>query len=1236
MRRWPSLMVIMMLFATTLVGSGLLQAAPASSTNLAHLAVEYSEHPLGIDTQVPQFSWQMQAPAGAHGIAQSAYRIEVRDPDGRIAWDTGKVAGEISVGIEYAGSPVQATTRYDWELTVWDQDNHPVTGSSWFETGLMNPAPDLAAWDGATWIGGGDNDLVFYSHDLAVFKMRFTVQLDQASRSTRAGFVFGANDSRLMDKNKNIYGMATGRNGNYLTLELDISPVDGSRQGLARLNVYRVGYHPDDSPARPLFSIDVPQAIINANNKYEPHDVYLESDFGVVSLYIDGTDAEHRLTNPEATGRRGGGFNLNPVGRGNNYISFPMVADIGFAAGARQQARFSDVRITHYRYPSNTLFAEDLTAPGYHGIFTDRLGDARSGLTIRDGAYLISGGRTGTFVTADPSRNAMPILRTEFQTASKKIQKARLYATARGIYEMYINGQRVGDRYFAPGLTQYNRTQMYQTYDVTDMIRAGGDNAVGAWLGQGWWSGNVTYTGSNWNFFGDRQSLLAKLVITYTDGSRDVITTTPGTWTYYNDGPIRYGSFFQGEVYDATREAAVDGWSTPRYDDSGWQDAVEVPLEGTAYLGPPTRFEGNTETFTYDSLSILGQIGENPGIAVTLKPKSVQEVRPGVFVYDMGQNMVGVPRIDIANGTAGDTLTLRYAEVLYPDLKEYGGNVGMIMLENIRAALAQDQYIMKGGPEVIQPRFTFHGYRYLEITGMDTPLPLNAIRGIVISSVKDLSSHYETSNKLVNRLWENITWSFRGNFLSIPTDCPQRNERMGWGGDINVFSRTATYLGDVGPFLRRHVRALRDLQGADGRFGNIAPIGGGFGGTLWGSAGIVVAWEAYQQFGDQAMLRAHYPAMKKYMAYLDSRIDQDTGILTEGPLGDWLSPEGNKNDNSLLWTAYHMYDLDIVARAAGILNKPEEAAYFRKRYAERKAFFNRTYVDPETHKTLHSGFQSGFGHGGGNASGTNDTAKEDSVTFVDTQASYAVPLALGAFNDANKPYAEQQLANTVRRVNTDDAGVVRPWYSLMVGFIGTASINEALSESGNDEAAYRLLEQDSYPSWLYPVLNGATTIWERLNSYTVEDGFGGNNSMNSFNHYSFGSVGAWMYNYSLGIQRGEEGVAFKHFVLKPSPDPTGVMNWAKGYYDSMYGRIASEWRAENRRLVYRTTVPANTTATLYLPAGSESEVTESGHPASESAGIRFVRMAGGRAEYELGSGSYEFSVPYEPFTGAYR
>ncbi len=1190
-----------LMMVVCLLTAGVLDARAASVRNLQ---VEYRRTPLGIDVAAPRFSWQIDAAAGERAVSQAAYRIDVADSAGARVWESGKVEGDRSVHIVYAGSPLRAATRYTWTVTVWTRAGATLSGSSWFETGLMDPSP--AAWSGAAWIGGADHDLVLYAHYLSVFDLSFTVAV--APGSARASFVYGANDRRMMDRFKNVFQLQRAKDESYIRLELDVSAVDAAPDGLARLNVYRVGYTPTDDPARPMKSFAIDRAVIHAGNAHAAHSVGVRSAFGTIALTIDGSTTFAGAPPPAAApggfgrGTAPNAVNLNPMGQGGDYLPFGLLCDIGFAVDPGQTATFSDVTVRHTRAPGHVLFREDLTAEPYKGIFTDAV-KTNAGLSIAGGQYAVTGGASGVFVARDPSRNAMPMLRTTFATTAKPIRSARLYVTARGIYEIYLNGTRVGDDYYNPGLSQYDITHFYQTYDVTKSVGPGA-NVLGAMLGEGWWSGLLSF-GSIWNHFGDRQSLLAKLVVTYADGTSDTVTTNDRTWKYFGRGPIVYSSLDAGEVYDATRDAAVAGWASAAYDDRQWTPAVVVPLAGTTF-----------DALTFDRLSLVGQIGETAGVFRALSAKSVKEVRPGVFVYDLGQNIVGVPRISLANGRAGATITLRYAEMLYPDLPASGKNVGLIMTENYRAALSQDVYTMKAGPQVFQPRFTSHGFQYIEITGLDRALPLDAVQGVAISSVRALTAEYKTSSAKVNQLWSNLVWSNVDNFLTIPTDCPQRNERMGWSGDINVFARTATYVSNANQFLTRHMYAMRDVQAPSGRFADIAPVGGGFGGVLWGSAGIVVPWETYLQYGDRGLLERHYPAMVAYVAYLAGTVDPKSGLVGDAVLGDWLGPQNDALGSPYLANAYFAYNLGIMARVAGVLGKAEDAASYREQFERRKAHFNATFVNADK-KTLATG-SGGFG-GPRRPSGAAPEFR-----LADTQTSYAVGLGMGVFNDDLVPQMVTNLADAVTRENKDDGGVVRPAYSLMTGFIGTSWISKALSQHGQSELAYRLLHNHTYPSWLYAIDQGATTIWERLNGYTVENGFGGNNSMNSFNHYSFGAVGQWMLAHSLGIER--EAPGFKTFILQPEPDPTGVMTKAEGYYDSMYGRISSAWRVEGPTLTYTATVPANTTATLYLPTSSAESVKEGGRDLRFVAGVTFIRFERGKAVYALQSGSYVFTA----------
>ena len=961
----------------------------------------------------------------------------------------------------------------------------------------------------ARWIGTDQS--VLYAQYLPQFKLSFTVQLDQKSRTDKVAVLFGGNDRRLMSKAMNIFGVERAADESYIKVELLTGGVP------ARLNVWRVGY--TTAGTELLKTFDIPADIIGKNNRYEPHTISIDCCLGNTDFYIDG--------------RRIGHAGLNPIGNGGDFIAFPQLADIGYEMEAGQVAVLSDIKVQNLRSPHGTLY-EDKTARkiGHKKKAEKRL--------------------------FDPSSGGMPVLAYSFSLKNKVVQSATLTASARGIYHATLNGLPVSQEYFAPGLSQYNKTHYYQTYDVLRMLdtTVGQPNELRVELSEGWWAGGMTYSGGNWNFFGDQLAFIARLAVRYADGDSTIIITDPDTWKVSTDSYIKYASMFQGEVQNLTIRQ-------PK-----WEQAQDMTLDGHL----PS--EGGGTMPRVDDYSAFKFMPSTTAVLPfdTVTAQSMTSPSVGVFIYDMGQNLAGVPLVRLPK--MDGEVTFRYAEVLYPDLPEYAGKAGTLMLENIRAAMAQDHCTVSAaaGEYTFSPRATLHGYRFLEISGIEKPLPLEDVRSIVLSSVHQFTADFECSNPLVNRLWENIKWSMLANFISIPTDCPQRNERMGWSGDISVFSRTAVYMADVDAFLRKHMQAMRDVQLPDGRFPDVAPVGGGFGGLLWGSAGITVPWECWMQYADKALLEEHYPAMQAYIDYIESHyIDRQTGLLVQerqwGDLGDWLGLEDGKNDKSLLFEAYYIYDLTIMQRTALLLGHTDDAARYGAMLSHRKQFFIDTYIDAATGQTIASDY---------------DPRRKGQL--IDIQGSYVLPLAFDIVEGELKQKMLDNLVRTIERQNTTDDGTLCPPYSLMTGFITTAWISRALSDNGRTDVAYRLLQQESYPSWLYPVTQGATTIWERLNSYTHTNGFGGNNSMNSFNHYSFGAVGQWLLSRVLGIERDESRPGFEHFILRPEPDPTGQMTHARGHLDTRFGRIESSWQTDDDGSVhYEFTIPQGTTATLILP-----------------------------------------------------
>ena len=1138
----------------------------------AVLHIEHEDAPLCVETERPVFSWYLEA--SERGCRQCSYRLAVTTRSG-LVWDTGEVESR-DMTAEYTGLPIPPETACAVTLTVRDNFGRTAEAAASFRTGLFAAGFDDPVWAGARWIGTGTRDL--RADALFVYDLSCALTLTEADA---AGILFGADDPRLMDGNKNILGTQAAPGESYFYLRLDASPI--AKGEAARAEIYRVGYTSADSTERPLHALPVPAEILNADNRRAEHRLQIRCINSMADVYLDGVQLNPRPA--DATPFASSALNLSPREGGNDFTCFGALCHIGVRA-EEGSAVFRDLKVRHFRKPGSVLWQTYETAE-----------------TVRGERRF------------DPTLSGMPMLRREFD--AEKIARATLAITARGVYEATINGQKVGSDWLAPGLTQYTKTHTYQVYDVTSLLREG-RNAIGVALGEGWWSGPISFAGENNNYFGDMQSVIAKLTIEKADGSRKIVVTDE-SWQASTQGHICHAGLFQGQVCDA--RLVKRGWAEPGYPES-WNPAVAIELsEENAALGViPGPF--GPQDMTHAPNACRGQIGGGVKCVEKLPAIAVTEPRPGVFLYDFGQNIAGVPEIAFPAGKDAH-VTLRYGEIIYPELPEYEAQRGMLMVENLRAAHVTDEVILGDEPYRFCPQFTFHGFRYMELTGLGAPLPLEAVSAMALSSAQHLTADYHTSDSAVNRLFQNICWSLRDNFISIPTDCPQRNERMGWSGDLSVFSRTAVTLTDADAFLRRHMIAMRDLQREDGMFPDIAPVGGGFGGILWGSAGMTVPWEAYLQYGDKRLLEENYDAMVRYMDFLSAHIDPDTGLQTAGELGDWLGPQNGKTENGLLWMAQYIFDLQIMVKTAALLHKAEAPAY-RARWEEARRRFAAVYLDSETGETVYSSEDAA--HGNRMFFEPIDRTKPlppkapGGAYLMDTQSSYCTPLMLNCVKDGLLEQVKQNLVRACTRPNTDDAGAVRPPFSLMTGFIGTAWILPALSMAGRDDVAYRMLTNRQFPSWLYPVEQGATTIWERLDSYTVENGFGGHNSMNSFNHYSFGAVGQWLISRSLGITRDEPG--FSRFLLCPAPDTTGALTEASGWYLSPSGRIESAWKAVPGGWEYRFTVPANADCLLRLPGGPGALILASGG----SEGLSALGYSDGAHLFQLESGTYQFTV----------
>lgn len=1228
----------------------------SSSTEITHLRAQYNVEPLAIEDQNPLFGWQMDSEV--KGQKQNAYQIVVKNSDDNsIVWDTKKITSGLSQGIVYEGQPLKAESAYTWELTVWDANDKKYTEESFFETGLMNP--ELSAWNGAQFVG--TNDLILDASSAILFEIKTNFQI---KKGDKASLILGADDFRYNNSFLNNESVA---GENYVRVELDLSGV-GKAQGAA-LNFYRVGHTKDDKVDVPFKSISSKtfsetniNQIITSRNKNSVHELAIYVEASNIMIEIDG---ETLRTVAASAGRGGSGFftgsegeyrdrlafhTLNVAGGGNNYGTYPNLNSIGFAAEPGSEVEFTNYKVTFEGRSSadnNTAFDAN-TGEGY-GIFNGLPGVSVSGnaITVANNSNALS------VAYADPSHGSLTMVRSEFETAAgKSIEKAKLYVTSMGSNEMFINGEKVGEDWFGPGDTQFRETLGYLAYDVTDMVKSG-ENAIGAILNPGWYTGYMTFTPANLNFFGDTEALLSKLVITYSDGSKETVVTDPNTWKAFKGGPIESGSFFQGERYNAEKEAAIsvdgniNGWATTAYDDSAWQ---------------PSEVVKPREWIDFD---IMARYDQPVRVAETLTAQQVMGIHSDdetTFTYDMGVNMVGVPSISIPAGwlNEGDEVIIRYGEQVYPGLAGdkqeyvdlYGTNgkdiAGRILTETYRAALSTDFYTAKNSEAVvIEPSTTFRGYQFIEITipGHKGSLPLENVKGIVLSSDKlQAGTYYATTSdgttgQLVNQLFKNIQRSQLGNFFTIPTDCPQRNERMGWTGDAQAYTRTATYNSDVRNFFRQWMVALRDDQGV----GSETDVAGGIGstvptynmadetqfadGTTWAAAVCQVPWQLYNQYGDTQIIEENMETMMAWLNGMDHYdfSDEYTYLSSKTTgLADWLAMD-SRTPAQLANNAIYIYMMEVTAIMAEVIGRDDYAATLRDRHAKAKAEWNEVYVDAETGRT-----------------------KDANGTIIHSQTSYATPLNFNAFSDENKAKAEAYLAELTAMPSTsntyaDGTRVQYPPsrggfggspaqpedflpYTITTGFSGTPNILPALSRAGNVDDAYKLFSSTDYTSWLYPVTMGATSIWERWNGYEAAFQENNQNFMNSFNHFALGAVGQWMYEYQLGIAsdhaNGEAG--YKHFVLQPQAG--GKFTSLQGSYESNYGVVKSAWEQNNQGHItlYKTTVPANTSATLYLPVNNEV------NDFATSDGVSYVgkttRNGVSVAQFELGSGIHEFEL----------
>jgi len=1146
-------------FATSLHAGETLAATHA--VEVAGLRCEYLEDPLGIDVAKPRLSWKLQVsglksqPSMERGIKQSAYQILVASTPENLAkdqgdlWDSGKVVGDRSIQVEYVGKPLESGAECHWKVRVWEEKP---------ETGNLKPEKEaVTKWSKpALW----------------------TMGLLKPDDWTAKWIGYDA-DGKL-------------------------TPEEAADEQI--LNLKGLGWHQakDGKPGevscfRKTFELPADRKVRRA--------VLVLYAYHFCEVAVNGTaigSAAHweRTARLNATKALHSGKNVITLAASHTDPYPPAVV-------GKLVVQFESGPDTVVPIDKGWKAAQS-SADGWQAADFDD----SSWSEAQAGGYTFG-------VQADLDRVPASYLRKNFEVGSK-VKRAMVYVTALGAYELRLNGKKVGEDVLTPGWTEFRKRVHYQTYDVTGELQAGG-NTIGAILGDGWYASNLAHLCRR-KFYGGNPRFLAQLVIEWEEGTKQVVATDSEWKASY--GPIRHADLQLGCEYDSLLE--MPGWDKPDFNDRGWnpvacdlsadgkkdvssllvsavkEGKLSMPVNNMSMGGDPAKdvpkvlevtflaggkeerktvAENSTLVLANPDIKILkasyggtsdpargfkleAAVAEPSKVINELPVIKVTEPRPGCWTFDLGQNMVGWVRLKV-RGEKGQRITVRHGEMLNRD--------GTIYTAALRSCPATDFFILSGGEQVLEPHFTFHGFRYVEIRGLTSKPDLGTVTGVVVHSAMNRTGNFESSHLMLNQLFSNIIWGQKGNYLEVPTDCPQRDERMGWTGDAQFFIPTAAYNFDVAGFFTRWLETCEDNQSANGTFPHVVPdVMGGGGATAWGDAPLICTYNIYRVYGDTRIIAERFASLDRYMQWLATKTKN--GISSVGGFGDWLNAGGSAK-KEVIDTAYHAYLAQIMSEMAAAIGRQDDAARYAKLHEEVKAAFVRDFQLPD------------------------GSLKESG------QTGYALAFSMGLVPAEMCEKATEKFVEEIKRFN---------WH-LATGFIGTPRLLPALNLAGRNDVAYRLLLNDTYPSWLFSVKNGATTMWERWNGWTPE-GFG-DISMNSYNHYAFGAVGEYLYGTVGGIQA--EAPGYKTCVVKPVIGDG--LTWAKTSFDSIHGRIVSNWKCEGEKLTVEVTIPPNTRATIFVPAKDAANVTESGKPAAEAEGVKFLRMENGAAIYAVGSGTYQ-------------
>ena len=743
---------------------------------------------------------------------------------------------------------------------------------------------------------------------------------------------------------------------------------------------------------------------------------------------------------------------------------------------------------------------------------------------------------------------------------NKKIKRATAYTTALGLYELRLNGKKVGDEYLLPGWTDYNERLYYQTFDITADLNQG-ENVVGAIIADGWYAGYIGYAllvrlDKVREFYGVNPSFMGQIKIEYEDGTSEIIASNDQTWKA-NQGPILEADIIMGETYDARLEHK--GWDSPSFDDSKWSKPKLYTLPNGRLMASPTTGVKNQET---------------------IKPIKITEPATGTYIFDLGKNIAGIARLK-TQGKAGTKITLRFGEILKSD--------GTLLTENLRRARATDTYILNGeGVETWEPKFTYHGFQFVEVSGLTEKPTLETITGLQLSSIETDASEFVTSNAMTNKLFKNIKTTQAANFVDIPTDCPQRDERLGWTGDAQVFARSATYNADVASFFTKYAIDLDDSQRWYGAYPNFAPFPFSRPGQYspaWMDAGIIIPYTMMQVYNDTRIVEYMYDGMKQFMQFQEKASKDFLRPGAGKNWGDWLAVN-ESTSNDFIASAYYGYDALLMAEMAQAIGKTDDAAKYTEDFKNIKEAFSKKYILP------------------------NGKTTEDSMT------SYALALYFGLYPD---DLAQKGASHLAQKIEANG-------YKFATGFLGTKHVMLALSKYGYHDVSYKLFQQKEYPSWGFSIENGSTSIWERWNSFTKDNSSNSdlNAAMNSFSHYAFGSVAEWMFQYAAGIDTQEYG--YKNIVIKPAI--SDEMKFINATTNTITGKISSSWEVKDDKFTMNIEIPANSTATVHIPSSRLSKIKINGKAFNKMEYHQLIASNDTHTIIKVGSGKYEIKAPF--------